>query len=86
MIRIVPRRNESIQAMLRRFRKLLEKDGIVKEIKRREYYEKPSEERNRVKRKIKQEKEKELRGEVPPPVKDKKKVQRKPDTRTNTWD
>ena len=79
MIKIVPRRNESVQAMLRRFRKLLEKDGIIKEMKRRDYYEKPSEERNRVKRKIKQEKEKELRGEVLP-VKDKKKVQRR-----DTW-
>ena len=61
MIKIVPRGNESIQAMLRRFRKLLEKEGIVKEIKRKAYYEKPSEERSRIKRKIKREREKELR-------------------------
>lgn len=64
MIKIIPRRNESIHATLRRFRKILEKEGIVKEIKRLSYYEKPSEERSRIKRKIKREREKELRSPV----------------------
>lgn len=63
MVKITPRRNESIQATLRRFRKILEKEGIVKEIKRLAYYESPSEERSRVKRRIKREREKEVRKE-----------------------
>jgi small subunit ribosomal protein S21 len=67
MVKIVPRRNESIQATLRRFRKLLEKEGIVKEIKRKAYYESPSEERSRNKRRIKREIEKEARKENSPP-------------------
>jgi small subunit ribosomal protein S21 len=33
--------------MLRRFKKLCEKEGLTKEIKRRQYYEKPSERRRR---------------------------------------
>lgn len=61
MIKVIPRRNESIQSTLRRLRKLLEKEGIVKDMKRKAYYESPSEERSRIKRKIKREKEKELR-------------------------
>lgn len=67
MIKILPRRNEPIQAMLRRFRKILEKEGIVKEIKRLAYHESPSEKRSRIKRKIKREKEKELRIASLPP-------------------
>lgn len=61
MIKVRPRGNESIQQLLRRFRKILEKEGIVKEIKRKAYYESPSEERSRVRRRIKREHEKELR-------------------------
>lgn len=55
----MPRRNESIQQTLKRFRKLLEKDGITKEIKRKAYYESPSEIRSRQRRRIKREIEKE---------------------------
>ncbi len=70
MIKIIPRRNESIHATLRRFRKILEKEGIIKEIKRQAYYEKPSEERSRLKRKVKREREKELRkASLPAPKK-----------------
>ena len=37
------RDSESIQEAVRRFRKLVERSGIKKEMRRREYYEKPSE-------------------------------------------
>ncbi|MHC4141953.1 MAG: 30S ribosomal protein S21 [Planctomycetota bacterium] len=37
--------------MLRRFKKLCEKEGLTKEIKRRQYFEKPSERRRRAQRK-----------------------------------
>ena len=42
-IRIKSRHGETINQMLRRFKKLCEKEGLTKEIKRRQYYEKPSE-------------------------------------------
>ncbi len=42
-IRIKSRHGESVAQMLRRFKKLCEKEGLTKEIKRRQYYEKPSE-------------------------------------------
>ncbi|MFV2067883.1 MAG: 30S ribosomal protein S21 [Pirellulales bacterium] len=37
------RQNESIQLAVRRFRKLVERSGLKREMRRREYYEKPSE-------------------------------------------
>jgi small subunit ribosomal protein S21 len=37
--------------MLRRFKKLCEKEGLTKDIKRRQYFEKPSERRRRAQRK-----------------------------------
>jgi small subunit ribosomal protein S21 len=46
-IRIKARGGESVEQMLRRFKKLCEKEGLTKDIKRREFYEKPSERRRR---------------------------------------
>ena len=51
MIKIKCRGNESIDQMLRRFKKLCEKEGLIKDIKRNSYYEKPSEKRRRKRRK-----------------------------------
>jgi small subunit ribosomal protein S21 len=50
-IRVKSRNGETVEQMLRRFKKLCEKEGLTKEIKRRAYYEKPSERRNRARRK-----------------------------------
>ncbi len=50
-IRIKARGGESVEQMLRRFKKLCEKEGLTKEIKRRQYFEKPSERRRRAMRK-----------------------------------
>ena len=36
------RENESFEGALRRFKKQCEKSGILSEIRKREYYEKPS--------------------------------------------
>jgi small subunit ribosomal protein S21 len=47
MVRLIVRDRESIQEAVRRFRKLVERSGIKKEMRRREYYEKPSEVRRR---------------------------------------
>ena len=50
-IRIKSRGGESVEQMMRRFKKLCEKEGLTKDIKRKEYYEKPSERRRRAQRK-----------------------------------
>ncbi len=53
-----PRGNESIHQLLKRFRRMLEKDGFTKDVKKQAFYEKPSEIRNRNKRRIQREREK----------------------------
>jgi len=50
-IRIKTRQGESVQQMLRRFKKLCEKEGLTKDVKRKQYYEKPSERARRAVRK-----------------------------------
>jgi len=45
-------RNEPLERALRRFKKKIEREGILKQLKARKYYEKPSE-RKRKKRKTK---------------------------------
>jgi small subunit ribosomal protein S21 len=50
-IRIKSRSGESTEQMMRRFKKLCEKEGLTKDIKRKEFYEKPSERRRRAARK-----------------------------------
>ena len=50
-IKIKCRGNESIEQMLKRFKKLCEKEGLTKDIKRNSYYEKPSERERRKRRK-----------------------------------
>lgn len=47
VVKLVLRDRESIQEAVRRFRKLVERSGIKKEMRRREYYEKPSETKRR---------------------------------------
>ncbi len=51
MIRVKARGNEKVEQMLRRFKKMCEKEGLTKDIKRNSYYEKPSERRRRRMRK-----------------------------------
>ena len=50
-IRIKSRHGESVNQMLRRFKKLCEKEGLTKDVKRKQYFEKPSERRRRAMRK-----------------------------------
>ena len=47
VVKLRVRESESIQEAVRRFRKLVERSGIKKEMRRREYYEKPSDSRRR---------------------------------------
>jgi small subunit ribosomal protein S21 len=51
MIKVKARGNESVEQMLRRFKKMCEKEGLTKDIKRNSYYEKPSERKRRRTRK-----------------------------------
>lgn len=51
MIKIKPRGNESIQQMLKRFKRLCQREGLTRELKRHSYYEKPSDRKRREMRK-----------------------------------
>ena len=51
MIKVRPRGNESIQQMLKRFKRLCQREGLTRDMKRNSYYEKPSERRRRKQRK-----------------------------------
>ena len=51
MIKVRPRGNESIAQMLKRFKRLCQREGLTRDMKRRSYYEKPSERRRRKVRK-----------------------------------
>jgi small subunit ribosomal protein S21 len=53
MIKVRPRPNEPIQQLMRRLKKLCEREGVLREMKRTAYYEKPSDRRRRSARKSK---------------------------------
>jgi small subunit ribosomal protein S21 len=44
---VVAGNNESFESLLKRFNKRVQQDGILAEVRRREYYEKPSVKRKR---------------------------------------
>lgn len=52
MIKVKPRGNESVQQLLKRFKRLCQREGLTRDIKRHSYYEKPSERRRRQSRKV----------------------------------
>ena len=47
MVKLRVRDRESIQDAVRRFRKMCERSGLRKEMRRKEHYEKPSDQRRR---------------------------------------
>lgn len=47
MVKMTLRQDETIQDAVRRFRKLVERNGLKKEMRRRQCYEKPSDSRRR---------------------------------------
>lgn len=49
MPKVIQREREYFDRMLSRFRKQVEKAGIIQEVRKREYYEKPCDARNRKK-------------------------------------
>jgi len=52
MIKVSASGNEPLEKVLKRFKKKCEKEGLIKDIKRSSYYEKPSERRRRKLRKM----------------------------------
>ena len=50
MPRVEVRDDENLEKALRRFKRLLEREGTLKVLKQRKHYEKPSERRRREKR------------------------------------
>lgn len=61
MIKVTPKGKEPLPSLIKRFRKLCEKEGIMRDIRRCEAYEKPSEERRR-----RQAKNRKPKRELPP--------------------
>ena len=51
MIKVRSRAGEAVQQMVKRFKKMCEKEGLIRDIKRNSYYEKPSEKNRRRRRK-----------------------------------
>lgn len=49
MVRVTPKNNEKIGVTLRRFKKLCEREGIMRDFRRNQAYEKPSERKRREK-------------------------------------
>ncbi len=47
MHKIIPKHGERIESTVKRFKKFCEREGIIKEIKKHSYYEKPSDVRRR---------------------------------------
>ena len=59
--------NEPFEAALRRFKRTVEKTGLLTELRAREYYEKPTTERNRKLAAAIKRHHKRLRSQVLPP-------------------
>jgi small subunit ribosomal protein S21 len=48
---IIIKKNESLDEALRRFKRELQEEGVIEEIKKRLFYEKPSEKRKKLRKK-----------------------------------
>jgi small subunit ribosomal protein S21 len=68
VIKVKPRGNESVQQMLKRFKRLCQREGLTREMKRTSYYEKPSERRRRQARKAVRKAEKVVPERGAPPA------------------
>ena len=47
MTQVIARPNESFESMLRRFKRTVEREGVLADLRKHEYYEKPSVKRKR---------------------------------------
>ncbi len=50
MPKVVLKQNESVDRALRRLKKKMDKEGIIKQLKKHRHYEKPSDKRRRIKK------------------------------------
>jgi small subunit ribosomal protein S21 len=62
MAHIIVDDTEPLEKAIKRFKRMVEKEGIIREFKKREYYEKPSTILNRKKKSIKRKLMKRTRG------------------------
>ncbi len=53
--------DEALEKAIKRFKRMVEKEGIIREWKKREYYEKPSAVRNRKKKAMERKRMKKMR-------------------------
>ena len=53
--------NEPLEKAIKRFKRMVEKEGIIREWKKREYYEKPSTIKNRKRKALERKQQKKLR-------------------------
>ncbi len=53
--------NEPLEKALKRFKRMVEKEGIIREWKKREYFEKPSTIKNRKRKALERKQQKKLR-------------------------
>jgi len=44
---VIAKKNESFEKLMRRFKRAVDKDDIINELRRREFYEKPTQKRKR---------------------------------------
>jgi small subunit ribosomal protein S21 len=58
---VVVGEDEALEKALKRFKRMVEKEGVIREWKRREFYEKPSAIRNRKKKALQRKIAKKLR-------------------------
>jgi small subunit ribosomal protein S21 len=65
MIKVKARMNESLEQLLKRFKKACEKEGLIRDMRRTAFYEKPSDIRRREDRQIVRRRLKLLQGEAP---------------------
>ena len=49
MPKIVAKKNENFERMFKRWKRMIEKDGLMNELRAREFYEKPTTKRKRAK-------------------------------------
>jgi small subunit ribosomal protein S21 len=63
---VVVGEDELLEKAVRRFKRMIEKAGIVREWKRREFYEKPSTVRNRKRKALERKRLRKLRKPSPP--------------------
>lgn len=76
MIRLEIKPNESIDKALRRFKKLCDREGLNRDIRKHMYYEKPSEQRKRREREQEKERAKQARLALKRKIRSKKARQR----------